>query len=116
MTGHRLTARAAGRRPRDGGRPRDVGRTVDNGGRHVDVPRPPLAVHLRDAALRMPNGLSSTATRFLGTSVSGGPRRSSPVSTAAKTTDENLNDRTGNDQNFLVVHHVDGAARVSEQR
>jgi len=98
------------------GRPRDVGTTVDNGGRHVEVQRATSTVHLPDVALRMPTGLSSTAARFLGTSVSGSLRRSSPASTDAKTTDENLNLSTGNPQNVLVVEHVDGAARVSEQR
>jgi hypothetical protein len=99
-----------------GRRPRGVGTTVDNGGRHVDALRTIPAVHLADTALRTPSGLSSTAARFLGASVSGSSRRSSPVSTTAMTTDENLNLRTGNDQNFLVVEKVDGAARVSEQR
>jgi len=47
-------------------------------------------VHLVDMHLRTTDGLSSTGTRFLGTSVFGGFAASSPASTAAKTTDENL--------------------------
>jgi len=82
----------------------------------VEAERRPSTVHLAATTLRTPDGLSSTSARFLGASVSGSSRRSSPVSTAAKTTDENLNLRTGNAQNFLMVEHVDGAARVSEQR
>jgi len=97
-------------------RPRGVRSTVDSGGLHVEAGRATSTVHLADATLRTGTGLSSTGSRFLGTSVSGSSRRPSPVSTAAKTTDENLNLRTGNGQNFLMVEHVDGAARVSEQR
>jgi len=74
----------------------------------VDVARTTFAVHSPDTPLRMPAGMSSTGARFLGTSVSGTLRPSSPASTAAKTTDENLKFSRGNDQNWLPVDHVDG--------
>jgi hypothetical protein len=109
MSGPLLPRHLAGRRPSDGGRPHGVGTTVDNGCRNVHAVRTTPAVHLPAAALRMPAGVSSTGARFFGTSVSGTTRASSPASTAAKTTDENLKIRTGNDQNCQSVDHVDGA-------
>jgi hypothetical protein len=67
-----------------------VGTTVDNLAGHVDSITASSGVHLADLRLRTTDGLSSTGTRFLGTSVFGSFAAASPTSTAAKTTDENL--------------------------
>jgi hypothetical protein len=93
-----------------------VGTTVETARRRVDVVGWPRAVHVDAAPLRMTSGLSSTAARFFGTNVSGGPAPSSPVSTPAKTTDENLNSGSDNDKNDLDVDRVDGGVAPPTER
>jgi hypothetical protein len=82
--------------------------TVDNFADDVDLSAATLPVHRDGHHLRTAVGLSSTAARFLDASVCGGFPASSPASTAAKTTDENLYLMTENDKNDLPVDRVDG--------
>jgi hypothetical protein len=93
-----------------------VGTTVDSDAVHVDLASASVAVHVGDTYLRTATGLSSTAARFLGTNVSGDSGPSSPASTAAKTTDENLNSRRDNDKNDLAVDRVDGGVLPPTER
>jgi hypothetical protein len=86
-----------------------VDESVDEPGRHVDVVRTTPGVHRRDTRLRSVDTVSSTGARFLDTRRFGASRASSPVSTAAKTTDEYLEFLTDNDQSFLAGNLVDGA-------
>lgn len=84
-----------------------VDSAVDNGGRLVDLSCGPRGVHRLVTASEPSVRLSSTATSPLGASVYRKYRSSSPVSTDAKTTDDNLNSMMLNDKSYSLVESGD---------
>ncbi len=85
-----------------------VGISVDNSAHHVDHMRGSSAVHRALRNTRRVQHLSSTPTTDLRASVSGSGEWLSPVSTAAKTTDDTRNLMRQHDQNDHPVDCVDG--------
>jgi hypothetical protein len=84
-----------------------VGIVVDDRRHHVDAIDRPAAVHRSAWGLGTTDGLSSTGVTVSGTSVHGGFAPSSPASTDAKTTDENLSSLKDNDKNDQPVDRVE---------
>jgi hypothetical protein len=71
-------------------RPHHVGIFVEKHDRHVDDIVSSSSVHVRAGGCAQPISLSSTGIRATDASVCGNLALSSPASTVAKTTDENL--------------------------
>ena len=83
--------------------------SVENPRRVVDVKRRAIGLHRPVTGPRRPVRLSSTGPGLRGASVYRRFRRLSPVSTAAKTTDENLYSLMHNDKNCNLVKSGDPA-------
>ena len=73
----------------------------------VDEARVPSAVHHLVIRRGTQRRFSSTGRRYVSASNGGQERRLSPVSTVAKTMDENLNSLMVNDQSNSTVDNVD---------
>jgi hypothetical protein len=88
--------------------PQRVGMAVENRSGNVDDTSPSFAVHRASRSRPPAVRLSSTATGCPDASFYRTRTLSSPTSTVAKTTDENLYFLTDNDKNEHLVESVDG--------